>query len=359
MRAAALVLALLALAPVAGATRHAPQLRIELVASGFRQPVDVVAAPGEPGRLYVVERAGRVRVAEGSTVAPRARSSTSATACARAGCSGSSRSPSRPATARTGGRTRCTAAPAATSTSSSCASATVARTSRGRCSGVRTPPDPYAHVGGQLAFGPGGRLNVGIGDGLDPAAAQDPASLLGKILRLDVDDPRPTPALVALGLRNPWRFSFDRQTGDLFVGDVGEVSWEEIDVIRHGTRGVVNFGWDAYEGRAPYPDARAAPPPDAVPPLVAVPPSADGLRGRHRRVRLPGSQACLRPAAATSTATRAAARSGASARTLASRSPAGSRSASGSCPRSARTRAASSISSGADPASIFRLTDTR
>ncbi len=68
MRAAALVVALLALAPVAGATRHAPELRIELVASGFRQPVDVVAAPGEPGRLYVVERAGRVRVAEGSTV---------------------------------------------------------------------------------------------------------------------------------------------------------------------------------------------------------------------------------------------------------------------------------------------------
>jgi len=103
----------------------------------------------------------------------------------------------------------------------------------------------FAHAGGQLAFGPGGRLLVGLGDGLDKAAAQDPESVLGKVVRLDVDDLSPEPKLVAMGLRNPWRFSFDRLTGDLFIGDVGEKDWEEINVIRRGHRGVPNFGWGA------------------------------------------------------------------------------------------------------------------
>ena len=267
MRAAALVVALLALAPVAGATRHAPELRIELVASGFRQPVDVVAAPGEPGRLYVVERAGRVRVAEGSTVlrAPFLDIRDRVRSGGLLGLFSIAFSPRY----RTDRR-----AYAMYSGAGGNVYVVELHVRRGRAHVARTllrfrvPADPYAHVGGQLAFGPGGRLNVGIGDGLDPAAAQDPASLLGKIVRLDVDDPSSTPTLVALGLRNPWRFSFDRQTGDLFVGDVGEVSWEEIDVIRHGARSVTNFGWDAYEGRAPYRDAHGTPPPDAVPPLV-------------------------------------------------------------------------------------------
>ena len=72
-----------------------------------------------------------------------------------------------------------------------------------------------------------------------------PASPLGKVLRLDVDRPLGPPEVVALGLRNPWRFSFDRQNGDLFIGEVGERDWEEINVIRRGSRGVPNFGWGA------------------------------------------------------------------------------------------------------------------
>lgn len=267
MRAGALILALLALAPVAGAVRHAPQLRIELVAKGFRQPVDVVAAPGEPGRVYVVERAGRVRVVEGSTVRPapfldirdRVRSG-GLLGLFSIAFSPRYRTDRRAYAMYSGGGGNVYIVELRVRDGRAHVARTLLR--------VRTSANAYAHVGGQLAFGPGGRLNVGVGDGGDPAAAQDHTSLLGKILSLDVDDPRPTPALVALGLRNPWRFSFDRLTGDLFVGDVGEVSWEEIDVVRHDTRGVVNFGWDAYEGRAPHPGTRAEPPADAVPPLV-------------------------------------------------------------------------------------------
>ena len=75
--------------------------------------------------------------------------------------------------------------------------------------------------------------------------------MLGKILRIDVDPPQ----VIALGLRNPYRLSFDRSTGDLFIGDVGEEDWEEINVIRHGTRGIPNFGW----GTDPPPGDMAGP----------------------------------------------------------------------------------------------------
>jgi glucose/arabinose dehydrogenase len=110
--------------------------------------------------------------------------------------------------------------------------------------------DPDNHFGGQLAFGPDGKLYVGIGDGSADASAQDPASLLGKIVRLDIDHPPAEPEIVALGLRNPWRFSFDRKTGDLYVGDVGADTWEEVDRVPRGTAWPVNFGWPEYEGRA-------------------------------------------------------------------------------------------------------------
>ena len=93
-----------------------------------------------------------------------------------------------------------------------------------------TIPHPATnHNGGQLAFGPDGRLYVSTGDGATSSNAQDLGSRLGKVLRLD---PRvtTTPEIWALGLRNPWRFSFDRGTGRMVIGDVGEGTNEEIDV---------------------------------------------------------------------------------------------------------------------------------
>ncbi len=114
------------------------------------------------------------------------------------------------------------------------------------------------HNGGHLAFGPDGKLWIGTGDGGgagDPErTAQSDASLLGKMLRVDVDALPPAPLVVtperwAKGLRNPWRYSFDRQTGDLWIGDVGQNTWEEVHVVERPTeqRGL-NFGWSVMEG---------------------------------------------------------------------------------------------------------------
>jgi glucose/arabinose dehydrogenase len=108
--------------------------------------------------------------------------------------------------------------------------------------------EAFDHYGGQLAFGPGGRLYASFGDGSQPETAQDLTTLLGKLVRLDVDKPGAKPEIVAVGLRNPWRFSFDRATGDLYIGDVGETRREEIDRIPRAFGGIANFGWPFAEG---------------------------------------------------------------------------------------------------------------
>lgn len=117
---------------------------------------------------------------------------------------------------------------------------------------------PYSnHNGGNIVFGPDGQLWIGMGDGGsagDPQdRAQDPRSLLGKMLTLDVRRPNPSPRIVASGLRNPWRFSFDEQTGDLWIGDVGQNAWEEIDCLPADAIAGTNLGWNRWEGNHPYP----------------------------------------------------------------------------------------------------------
>jgi glucose/arabinose dehydrogenase len=112
---------------------------------------------------------------------------------------------------------------------------------------------PYSnHNGGNLVFGPDGKLYAGIGDGgaaNDPHGnGQNPTSLLAKLLRFDVEAPSPRAEIVHVGLRNPWRFWFDAKTGDLYIGDVGQNLWEEVDVVPAGTRERVNFGWNVLEG---------------------------------------------------------------------------------------------------------------
>lgn len=121
------------------------------------------------------------------------------------------------------------------------------------------------HNGGTLQFGPDGYLYAGLGDGGaagDPFGnAQNLDTLLGKILRLDVDSAEPYAIppdnpfgdeIWAYGLRNPWRISFDPMTGDLFIGDVGQNAWEEIDHVPAGSAGGMNFGWNQFEGNHPY-----------------------------------------------------------------------------------------------------------
>lgn len=131
---------------------------------------------------------------------------------------------------------------------------------------------PYAnHNGGDLLFGPDHMLWIGLGDGGsggDPLGyGQSLQILLGKLLRIDVDHGDPyaipsdnpfvsgggLPEIWAYGLRNPWRFTCDSQTGDLYIGDVGQNQWEEIDFLPAGFTGVpANFGWNIWEGTHPY-----------------------------------------------------------------------------------------------------------
>jgi glucose/arabinose dehydrogenase len=147
---------------------------------------------------------------------------------------------------------------------------------------------PYPnHNGGLVLFGPDNLLYVGLGDGGsegDPdRTGQDLGTLLGKILRIDprqrgghpysvppsnpfVDQQGARPEIYSYGLRNPWRFSFDRLTGALAIGDVGQSAWEEIDLVPRGAGRGANFGWSAFEGFARFNDDQSAP--NAVPPVL-------------------------------------------------------------------------------------------
>jgi glucose/arabinose dehydrogenase len=234
----------------AGAT-----LALEEVVSGLDAPLFAAAAPGEPNRLYVVEREGRIRVVEDGRLLDDPFLDI-VELVTSGGEQGLLSVAFHPAYADNGlfyvdytdlaGDTR----------------VVEYRARRGeKPEQVREllfVDQPYAnHNGGQLQFGPDGLLYVGMGDGGaggDPEnRAQDLGDKLGKLLRLDVDRSGATWEVVAYGLRNPWRFSYDRETGDLYVGDVGQGAWEEIDFLAAGG-GLVNFGWDAFEGNHAYED---------------------------------------------------------------------------------------------------------
>lgn len=146
------------------------------------------------------------------------------------------------------------------------------------------------HNGGELAFGPDGLLYISVGDGGsggDPQRnALDLGTLLGKLLRID---PRPSggepysvpednpfvgesgarPEIYSLGLRNPFRFSFDRDTGALAIGDVGQNAFEEVDLVTEGEGAGASFGWSAFEGNERFNSDQEAP--DAVPPVLVYP----------------------------------------------------------------------------------------
>ena len=146
---------------------------------------------------------------------------------------------------------------------------------------VLTAEQPFSnHNGGQILFGPDGMLYIGLGDGGssgDPGGrGQSLTDLLGSILRVDVrsgtgytvppDNPfvgqaGASPEVWSYGLRNPWRFTFDPATGDLYIADVGQNAWEEVDVVRaaEGAGRGANFGWNVTEGRHCYADAGCDP----------------------------------------------------------------------------------------------------
>jgi glucose/arabinose dehydrogenase len=253
MRFAA-VLALGVLVLVGGASAHAGALRIVRVAH-FDAPVYATAAPGEPDNLYVVEQAGRIRVLSAGRI--RATPFLDIRPLVLSGGEQGLLSVAfHPDYAKThlfyvdytdrSGDTHVVQY-------RSDGTRAIASSARQL---LFVKDFASNHNGGQLQFGPDGRLYWGNGDGGgggDPQRnGQSLARPFAKIMRLNVNVPSPRWTLVAYGLRNPWRFSFDRANGDLYIGDVGQSNWEEIDYLRHGTSAVANFGWNRFEGRHVY-----------------------------------------------------------------------------------------------------------
>ncbi|MFN8223820.1 MAG: PQQ-dependent sugar dehydrogenase [Gaiellales bacterium] len=240
-------------------------VRLAPLARGFERPVLALQAPGEPGRVYVVEQTGYVRVLENG----RRRSKPFLDVHARVsgdneqGLLGLAFPPDYATRKRA--YVNYTDGSGATVILELPVRNGVAQLSRARR--LLRVAQPYAnHNGGNLVFGPDGLLWVGLGDGGsggDPERrAQSPQTLLGKLFTIDTRAARPRPKLVAIGLRNPWRYSFDRLTGDLWIGDVGQGDVEEVDVVRKAQlqkRELLNFGWDVFEGSRKFEDKPLGP----------------------------------------------------------------------------------------------------
>jgi glucose/arabinose dehydrogenase len=246
---------------------------LQQLPGAFSQPLFVTAPPGDLDRLFVVEKTGRVRVVRNDALLARAfldlRGAVSATG--ERGLLGLAFHPDYASTGRfyvhftdLTGDTRLVryVVSADPDSADPAAADTLLRVDQ-----------PFSnHNGGWIGFGPDGFLYMALGDGGsggDPQGnGQSLATLLGKILRLDVDVPTgyavpPDNPFVgvtgargeiwAYGLRNPWRASFDRLTGDLYIGDVGQSGWEEISVQDGQSTGGENYGWRIMEGSHCYP----------------------------------------------------------------------------------------------------------
>ena len=221
----------------------------------FTAPVYATFAPGEPNNLYVVEQAGRIVVLQNGKVRPAAFLDIRSLVMS-GGEQGLLSVAFDPAYATNrrfyvdytdrNGDTRVVRY---TSNGTSALPGSAKRL-------LFVKDFASNHNGGQLQFGPDKRLYWGNGDGGgggDPQHnGQSLARPFAKIMRLNVNAPKVYWQMVAYGLRNPWRFSFDRATGDLYIGDVGQGTWEEIDYLKRGTSGLVNFGWNRYEGKHSY-----------------------------------------------------------------------------------------------------------
>lgn len=247
------------------------------IASGLSAPVFLTHAPGDPSRLFVVEKTGRIRVIHNGVLLRSAflDLSDSVSGGSEQGLLGLAFAPDYATSGRVyvsytsphGDQSGGTSVIAryVVSNKPDLADAASGFT-------LLTVDQPYSnHNGGMIAFGPDGYLYYGLGDGGsggDPlGTGQNRNDLLGSILRLDVSGPGAytVPAtnpyagsttirreLWNYGLRNPWRFSFDRETGDLYIGDVGQNAREEVDVQPAASLGGENYGWNTMEGFSCY-----------------------------------------------------------------------------------------------------------
>jgi glucose/arabinose dehydrogenase len=254
------------------------KLGLTLVMSGFVDPVLVTSAGDGSGRLFVVEQPGRIRVIAGGSVlsTPFLDLRGSVSSGGERGLLGLAFHPSYPTVPYV--YVNYTNLNGDTSINRFRVSADANVIDPSSRFHILTVKQPYAnHNGGNLAFGPDGFLYIGMGDGGsagDPGnRAQSLGSLLGKVLRIDVNHvsgtkhyrvPSSNPyvgrsgldEIWARGLRNPWRWSFDRGTGDLWIGDVGQARYEEVDRAKRTSTTLAgrakNYGWSVLEGRVCY-----------------------------------------------------------------------------------------------------------
>ncbi|MGE5090862.1 MAG: PQQ-dependent sugar dehydrogenase [Bacillota bacterium] len=258
--------------PPSTLTPGTDSVTLRLVASGLDFPLYLTAPAGDP-RLFIVEKTGRIRIVKNGAVvaAPFLDLSASVSGSSEQGLLGLAFDPQYATSGRfyvdytdRNGDTRISRFRVS-------ADPDVAEAASEEV--ILTVPQPYSnHNGGQVAFGPDGDLYIGMGDGGsggDPQGhGQNPNDLLGSLLRLDVAGatgysiPRGNPyaggagrpEVFSIGLRNPWRFSFDRANGDLYIADVGQNEREEVDVSTAGSGGGkgLNYGWNRMEGTACY-----------------------------------------------------------------------------------------------------------
>jgi glucose/arabinose dehydrogenase len=281
-----------ALSGAASVAQPARASRIGLQRIGsFQEPVYATGAPGEPSRLFVVERPGRIAVLVSGHRRSRPFLDISGTVSSSGGEQGLLSVAFAP-DYRTSGRFYVYYTDSAND---------IRVVQYRRASGDADVADPASargvltvdhrsetnHNGGQLQFGPEGDLYIGVGDGGnegDPHGyGQNTDVLLGKLLRIApgpnggytipagnpfAHTPGHRPEIWAYGLRNPWRFSFDRATGDLIIGDVGQDKFEEIDFARRGQGAGANYGWSVFEGDSRYKPGSA---PGAVKPVLVAP----------------------------------------------------------------------------------------
>ncbi|HMK92988.1 MAG TPA: PQQ-dependent sugar dehydrogenase [Thermoleophilia bacterium] len=246
--------------PDAATTRLAavPAVRLRVVARGLSQPLYVTAPPGDTTRLFVVEKTGRIRVVKNGRLlsTPFLNLHSRVSSGSEQGLLSMAFDPKYSSNrffyvdyTNLSGDTRVVRYRASAS-----------HPNRAVASSAKVllkVHQPFAnHNGGQLQFGPDGRLYIGLGDGGSEGDPNDNGqnlhTRLAKILTLNVRVAGAAPRMYAYGLRNPWRFSFDSATGDLYIGDVGQDKWEEIDYLPRTTNKLVNFGWNRFEGNHVY-----------------------------------------------------------------------------------------------------------
>ncbi len=254
------------------AARHAPYVTsgLKTIATGLDFPLYLTTAPGDNNRLFIVEKGGLIRIIKNGAMleTPFLDIRKLVSDRSEQGLLGLAFDPGYAANGRFYVSYTDTAGNSKIVRYLVSANPDAAQTAPDRI--LLTIDQPYAnHNGGNITFGPDGYLYIGMGDGgagNDPAGnGQDKTDLLGSLLRIDVspqgdysipgdnpfiNQPSVRPELWDFGLRNPWRFSFDRKTGDLYIADVGQNAREEINIApaAHGGGKGLNYGWNIMEG---------------------------------------------------------------------------------------------------------------